>query len=519
MDTRSECRASRRRREIVALAERVGDDERRSEGHLLAANALLESGSPTFRTELDAFLRLEDRFGQPRHDYLALTRRAAMALLDGSLDEGEHLVHDAAALGERIGEPDTGNVRMSQLLEVARAHGAPDELQATAEMAVDWWVGVPSHAHAVAAGLLAEAGDLDGARRALDIVLELGTWREDRSYLWSVFVRGLTVAAARLGDLDLSRELLQEFTPLAGSCGVNGAVVCFVGSHAHWAGVAAKTLGRTDQARDLLLRALAVHQRIRARAWEAETCAELAELVADNAAYRDRAAELADQLGLVGLAARVTPRVGTPNSSSADAVCYREGDVWKIAYHGRSAHIRDAKGLHDVAVLLAHPGEDVHVLDLTASAIRGSDSSNPVLDAQARAEFRRRITDLDEDLAEARTDHDLGRIERVENEREVLLTELRHATGQGRDRGLGPSTVERARKAVTARLRDTIRRIEAVLPELGTHLDRSIATGNYCCYQPVERLTWELHVPPTRDKAQTANKGDQTRGGVGPPRA
>lgn len=369
-------------REIVSLAEWVGDDERRSEGHLLAANALLEMGSPAFRTELDTFLRLEDRLGQPRHDYLALTRRAAMALLDGSLDEGERLVHEAAALGERIGEPDTGNVRMSQLLEVARARGEPGELVATAEMAVAWWVGVPHHAHAVAAGLLADAGDLDGAGRALDTVRELGTWREDRSYAWSVFVGGLTAAAARLGDLDLSRELLGELAPLAGACGVNGAVVCFVGSHAHWAGVAAKTLGRTDEARDLLLRALRTHELVGARAWEAETCSVLAELGADGATYQDRAARLADELGLVGVAARLGREASPPGGNAADAACRHDGDVWSIEHHGRSARLRDAKGLHDLAALLARPGEDVHVLDLAGSAIRGGDSTLPVLDPQ-----------------------------------------------------------------------------------------------------------------------------------------
>ncbi|MFN2625716.1 MAG: hypothetical protein ABR520_06475, partial [Mycobacteriales bacterium] len=221
------------------------------------------------------------------------------------MDEGERLVHDAAELGERIGEPDAGNVRMSQLLEVARARGEPDLLRATAEMAVGWWVGVPSHAHAVAAGLFAEAGDLDAARRALDTVLDLGTWRDDRSYLWAVFVGGLTAAAASLDDRELSRELLEELTPLADACGVNGAVVCFMGSLAHWAGVAAKTLGRTDQAHDLLLRALRVHQRLGARAWEAATCAELFELDVDSVAYRDRAISLADQLGLVGITARI----------------------------------------------------------------------------------------------------------------------------------------------------------------------------------------------------------------------
>ncbi len=484
-------------REIVALAERAGDDERRSEGHLLTANALLETGSPAFRTELDAFLRLEDRLGQPRHDYMALTRRAAMALLDGVLDEGERLVREAADLGERIGEPDTGNVRMSQLLEVARARGEPDQLRATAEMAVGWWVGIPSHAHAVAAGLLADAGDLDAARRALDTVRELGTWREDRSYVWSVFVGGLTAAAARLGDLDLCAELFAELAPLAETCGVNGAVVCFMGSHAHWAGVAAETLGRTDEARDLLLRALRAHERLGARAWEAETCAVLAELGADGATYRGRAVGLADDLGLVGVAARLGRCTSMLGTNAADAVCRHDGDVWSIEHCGRSVRLRDAKGLHDLAALLARPGEEIHVLDLAGSAIRGRDSTVPVLDSRARAEFKRRITDLDEDLAEAQAHHDLGRVERVESEREALLDEMRRATGHaGKDRGLGPSTVERARKAVTARLRDTIGRIEAVLPELGSHLDRSIVTGTYCRYQPTEPLTWEVRRPP-----------------------
>jgi hypothetical protein len=37
---------------------------------------------------------------------------------------------------------------------------------------------------------------------------------------------------------------------------------------------------------------------------------------------------------------------------------------------------------------------------------------------------------------------------------------------------------------VTARIRDAIRRIRHALPELGTHLDRSIRTGTTCRYDP-----------------------------------
>jgi hypothetical protein len=116
-----------------------------------------------------------------------------------------------------------------------------------------------------------------------------------------------------------------------------------------------------------------------------------------------------------------------------------------------------------------------------------------VLDTQARAEYRRRLAELDEDSSEAQANSDLGAIERVEFEREALYSELRRATGHtGKDRGLGPTAVERSRKAVSARLRDTISRITVALPELGNHLDRSISTGNYCRYQPTEPITWDL---------------------------
>jgi hypothetical protein len=83
--------------------------------------------------------------------------------------------------------------------------------------------------------------------------------------------------------------------------------------------------------------------------------------------------------------------------------------------------------------------------------------------------------------------------QQLDAQRTALITELSRATGlPGHPRTLGTSTTERARKAVTARLREAIRRIESVLPELGTHLDRSVITGTTCRYEPVTHLTWTL---------------------------
>jgi hypothetical protein len=483
--------------EIVDLAKRTADPERHAEGLLLTATALLENGSPAFRASVTEYLTLTERLGQPRHDYLALTRRAALALIDGRLDEAEQLIDEASTLGERISEPDTTNVRTGQLLALERARGEPDRLRATAAAAIRCWAGVPSHAHAVAAGLLALTGepdDLDAARRALDIVVAVDAWRNDRSYLWSLFVGGMTTAAVRLGDRALCAQLLTQLQPLTDTCGVGGSLVCFVGSNAHWAGMVAGALGHTENAHRLLNQALLVHRRLGARAWEAESHLELAALGADGH-HAERVTALATELPLPGVLARLP----APNSArfpdvrrGPDAELWRDGELWRIRYKSASAHLRDSKGLADLHTLLARPGTDVHVLEL-AGAGHAEHDTGSLLDATARAAYRRRLSELDDDLATARADRDTGRVEQLDDERIALIDELRRATGlSGRPRSLGTSTTERARKTVTSRLREAIHRIEAVLPELGAHLDRSVITGARCRYQPTNPLSWRL---------------------------
>ncbi|HEV8274934.1 MAG TPA: AAA family ATPase [Streptosporangiaceae bacterium] len=318
-------------REIADLAVRTADPERHAEGVLLTATALLETGSAAFRAALTEYLYLTEGFGQPRHDYMALTRRSALALIDGQLDEARQLIDQASALGERICEPDTVNVRTGQLLVLARACGIPDQLRATAAEAIRCWLGVPAHAHAVAAGLLAlagEPGDLDAARRALDTVTAIGTWRDDRSYLWSLFVGGMATAAARLGDQVLCAQLLAELEPVTSTCGVGGSLVCFVGSNAHWAGIVSGALGRTEQARHWLEQGLAVHRRLGARAWEAESHLELAK-VEPAGSHAERAAQLAAELRLFGVTGRLSAMQGAAEAEavgSPNAELRRDGE-------------------------------------------------------------------------------------------------------------------------------------------------------------------------------------------------
>ena len=108
------------------------------------------------------------------------------------------------------------------------------------------------------------------------------------------------------------------------------------------------------------------------------------------------------------------------------------------------------------------------------------------------AEYRERLAELDEQSAEAEAWSDLGRRDQVEAERQALLDQLRITTGLGgRKRGfINPA--ERARKAVSARIRDSIARIRGPHAELGQHLDDTISTGTTCLYQPAQPLRWKV---------------------------
>jgi hypothetical protein len=445
-------------REIAAVGERLGDTDRHTEGLILWANGLLEAGSPGFRPVLDRWFGVLETRDEPRDRYMILTRRAALALLDGADGDAESLMFEAARVGEKIHEPDTGNVLMSQRVALARVRDDPDELQTLATDAVGWWTGAPVLAHAVAAGACAAAGSLDASARHVAVVEESGGWRSESSYLRSVLVAHLAEAAVALGDVELCRDLLTDIEHLVGSCGVNGALVAFAGPFAHTAGVLTAALGDPRRAAALL----------------------------------DQSIDIADRLGAV-----VWLRNGTDARQALDAHAtdvrrhdtgsprlVRQDRVWTLSWHHEQASLPHAKGLADLAVLLQQPGRPVPALEL-AGGVAAASGSDPLIDLQALGAYRTRLAELDADLDRARDDADLGRIEMLQHERDQVLAEVRRATGiGGRLRPSANDPTERARKAVSARIRDTIRRISAVAPTLALHLDRSIQTGLECTYQP-----------------------------------
>ena len=126
---------------------------------------------------------------------------------------------------------------------------------------------------------------------------------------------------------------------------------------------------------------------------------------------------------------------------AAEGSFRREGEYWTIVYRGTLVRLRDAKGLRYIAHLLSRPGEPVqaHHLLATATTIPRSVMSCP----------------------------------------EPLTDSM---------------VAERARLAVTKRIKSAIRLIDIHAPELGYHLTVTIKTGSRCVYRadPQRPVRWAL---------------------------
>src|SRR3954467_1090823 len=141
-------------------------------------------------------------------------------------------------------------------------------------------------------------------------------------------------------------------------------------------------------------------------------------------------------------------------------------------------------GRSDPAIRLAD-------VDASSQHLSGGDAE-PILDAQAKASYRSRLLELEEDLTEAQSWSDAGRGARINDEIEFVTHALNGAMGLGgRDRRAA-SGAERARFNVTRAIRSTLGRIRKYDDGCADHLDVTVRTGMYCAYVPDPRtpISW-----------------------------
>ena len=116
--------------------------------------------------------------------------------------------------------------------------------------------------------------------------------------------------------------------------------------------------------------------------------------------------------------------------------------------------------------------------------------AGPLLDDQARKEYKQRLDDLAAELEEAREFNDYERAERVEEEMEALTKELSAAYGiGGRTRKLA-APGEKARKTISKAVSRTLEHIKANDLNLWSHLQISLSLGSFPAYKPHPPVNW-----------------------------
>jgi predicted ATPase len=504
--------------ELAEVARESGDGERVAEAHMAQLASLLELGRISeAEAALAEIARIADEIRQPTQQWISIAVRAMLADFRGEFELAEELMRDAAQVGDPAMAE--GHFR-AQDVRLRREQGRFDGLEEAMKRAADefWWY--PMY-RCFLAELYVDLDRAADARRVFDqLIANDFEALLPRDNEWLVSATVVADVCAYIGDADCARKLYDELLPVADQ-NVVGLAECARGSVARSLGVLATLLGDYDEAEQHFRAALADNERMGARPWVARTQHEYAQLLLARDAPGDKershellgtALDTARSLGMVMLAARVERAGGLAPSppTRVRAVFRREGEYWSIVYEHDAFRLKDSKGLHYLAQLLAAPGEELHALELASAGSRGVDAvgvskdeglevsgfgdAGEHLDAQAKAAFRARIVELEEEIEQAQAWNDPERGAKAREELDFIARELAAAVGVGgRDRRAA-SPAERARVNVTRAIKAALARIDEHSPALGEHLERTVRTGTFCSYLPDPHLLreWEL---------------------------
>jgi tetratricopeptide (TPR) repeat protein len=455
---------------MLTVAERGHDSPCQLLARRLRVVALMERGDwPAVDAEIEAFARTSERLMLPLYAWYVPLWRGARALMSGDVGVAARYADEAEEIGRRAGSANAGLMVFTLRMWTHRTTGLiPESFAADADAVIRTMYEAPV-ALGMGASYFAAAGELDKAGRFFDRLMGRGlnAIADDCEWLEAMWHAG--DAAIALARADAAEEVARRLAPYEDLWVIDGIGGGVMGVTAHLLGRLAAFLGRTHEARRLLARAIDAYRDCGAAPW-------LTKVEQDLAAVAGRPAK-------------------TATSGVVEGLFHQEGRTWQLRWREGEATVPDSKGMHDLSVLLVRPGEPVHVLDLVAAAggplraAAGGDAG-PVLDGPARAAYKRRLTELETDIAEAEGEGASQLAGRLTEERDFLVRELAAAYGLGgRARTMG-DPAERARKAVAMRIATAIKAIREVHPPLARHLELAISTGRFCVYRPEETVTW-----------------------------
>ncbi len=446
---------------------------------------------------------LSDSLGHPRYLWQTPLLRSMRAMPEGRFADCEAEIEAARKIASEVSDPNAERCIELHLFTMLLVAGRPEELRAQRPAALRVVGSLPSGdalTHWVNAVISSRLGEHREAVRAL---AALGTTNMLTARMGRVT---LAEAAVMSNVPEVYNRLYRTFTdgeeiaswgPFAFACATPIARVL---------GAIAFAQGNRDEAVRHCERAIALTERMEASAHGAWAHLTLGEGLSRNGSgarpHLTKARELGEKLRMPEVVARAdaaldqseAPRsTREPGAARHDATKFsmrREGGEWSVEHAGHTFRLKDVRGLGMLERLVTAPNQEIHALDLASdgsadgSAAIDLGDAGSVIDARAREAYRKRIAELREEVAEAERFADTGRAEQLRYELDALTDQIAAAVGLGgRERRSG-SAAERARIVVQRRVREAIKKIADVAPDLGRHLDWTVRTGTFCAYEP-----------------------------------
>jgi nucleoside-triphosphatase THEP1 len=486
--------------EMLRVAAEENDGELAFLAHNARFNCLLElgDGAGAWRA-LAAMGELAERSRQSFFQWQVVCLRVVEASVQGRLADGERLAREALEIARmRQSRYADYMFRFAHLIAIRWAQGRLGELRETVAPHGERFPWIPRWREAL---LAAELQDANAAQAEIERHARHDFVDLPRDGLWLLHLSALAEACVLVGDAPRAERLYDLLLPFVDRHALSYTQQ-YLGPVAIRLAMLARMLGRLGDAERHASAAIDSCLALGARPAAVRARAELAAILSarDGAGDRARADALlaearsvCEELG----ADAVLERLGSPPAAEAGALFRREGEFWTISYGGTLLRMRDIKGLRYIAMLLASPGKEIHVLELanagTKSQNAGHDSDlparvpggvGPALDNRAKTAYRLRLEELATELQEARDWSDPERAARLELEIDALTGELASAVGLGgRDRETA-SPAERARVSVTKAIQTALKSIGRDSPALAEHFTASIQTGRFCSYAP-----------------------------------
>jgi len=140
----------------------------------------------------------------------------------------------------------------------------------------------------------------------------------------------------------------------------------------------------------------------------------------------------------------------------------------------------EVKGFFDIQKMLSQPRQLFHCAELMGNVV--NEKGEKLFDTKAKKQYEKKLAELQAGMRDAEQHNDFSQLEKLQDEYDKLFGYLSQSLGiKGKIRE-SSNPVEKARSAVTWRIRSAIARIELYHPQLGAHLSNSIKTGSFCSY-------------------------------------